>query len=206
MKTKYFVCLPFIVLLASGSFQFAQAELVELDLLSLGCPTTLNYDQSGWTYNFDLGVQFLDIQHVYMDWEGEITAGLVKSNYLPDPYPEDVGLGAHIENPPDWRYTIIWAGESTYPNPEPFDELSEFVEGYLPLSELYDGRGFLGVDYMEYIILDGYYIEDGNIELTELKLVVDGTVVPEPGTFILFCLGTGIFITRKRIIRIFKTC
>ncbi|MBN1844921.1 MAG: PEP-CTERM sorting domain-containing protein [Sedimentisphaerales bacterium] len=204
MKTKKYACLSCIILLACGPFQFAQAELVELDLLSLGCPTTLNDDQSGWTCNFDLAVQFSDIQHVYMDWKGNITAGLVQytdATYEPigDPHPIDAGLGAHIENPPAWRYTNIWCGESTYPDPEPFGELSEFVDGDLPFSELYDGQGLLGVGYTEYIILDAYYIDGGSIELTKLKLVVDGSIVPEPGMFVLLCLGAGFIKIRKGI-------
>jgi len=204
MKTKYFICLSVVVLLLSGLFQFTQAALVKLDLLSLGCPTTLNRDQSGWTYEFDLGVQFTEIQNVYMDWSGEITAGLVKRNDLLDPYPEDVGLGAQIEKPFDWRYTSIWAGETLYPNPEPFNKISEFIYGSMPWSELYDGQGLIGIAYKEYIILDGYYIEGGTIELSELKLVVDGTIVPEPGMFVLLCIGTSIIKTRKRV-RVFKS-
>jgi len=205
MKTKYFVCLTIIVLLASGSFQFAQAELVELDLLSLGCPSTFNYNQSGWTHNFDLGVQFSDIQHVYMDWEGEITAALIQDTHpvthepIGDPHPIDVGLGAHIDKPFDWRYTNTWAGESTYPNPEQFNELSEFINGDLPLSELYDGQGFLGVGYNEYIILNGYYIGGGTIELSELKLVIDGTIIPEPSTLCLYSCYFGISFVKTKL-------
>ena len=57
-----------------------RADTVQLDLLSLGCPTELTSDTAGgplyWQKDFDLGVTFSEISHVSIDWSGGITAGL----------------------------------------------------------------------------------------------------------------------------------
>ena len=51
-----------------------------------------------WSANFNLGVTFSDISHVYIDWEGEITAGRAIYYTKPDePFPQRVGLFAAIE-------------------------------------------------------------------------------------------------------------
>jgi hypothetical protein len=170
----------------------AGATIVELDLLSLGCPTELNIDSTYWQTNFDLGVNFTEITNVYMDWSGSITAGLAIDSYHQyEPFPLQVGLLAGLGIPFNWRHTDIWGGETTYPAPEPFDCLSEFVYGSMSWSELFDGQGSIGIEYQEVIMADlgGRYVEHGSVTLDKAILRVEGTV-PEPAT-ILF-LGAGI--------------
>jgi len=100
----------------------AKANIVELNLFDLGCPTEFNWDNSYWQTDFNLGVAFTEISHVYINWSGEIMAGLV-IEYDPrtlepigEPFPDDVGIGACLESPLSWRHTrVVSAGRATYP-------------------------------------------------------------------------------------------
>ena len=154
------------------------ADIVELPVAGEG-----EYASSEtWTTDFDLGVTFTEISNVYIDWSGEITGGLAINYNDPDnPFPIDVGIGSYLERPLNWRHVSLWGGESTYPNPEPFDYLSEYIYGGMPWSELYDGQGTITIEYKELIMLDGSYIEHGSITLDSATLVVEGIVVPEIG-------------------------
>jgi hypothetical protein len=182
-----------LVLIASP----VQADLVELDLLALGCPTVHDFDTPQWTYDFDLGVQFSNIQHVYMDWSGEITGGLADHIGNPDPYPAPVLLYARLGIYPSYRHTDVSGGWTTYPEPEFFSEISEFNDGTMPWNDLFDGNGMIRIQYSEYIILDGWYVEHGSVSLTKAKLVVEGTVIPEPSSFLIIFLG-GVVLHIKR--------
>jgi len=57
----------------------AQATIVEL---SLDCAGTYSLNDT-WSTEFDLGVEFTDIFHEYIDWESEITDG--KAIYCSEP-------------------------------------------------------------------------------------------------------------------------
>ena len=191
MKTKNVIHLLILLLPILSSFQFAQAELVELDLLSLGCPTHFDRDVSPWSTNFDLGVQFYEIHHVYMDWSGDITGGLAISYFNPnDPFPKDVGIGANLGMNPKIRGFTNWGGEVAYPNPESFDLLSE-VELIPPSTwnDFLDGKGSLIIGYEEYIIAHGSYIEGGSVNLDKLILTIDAEIIPEPATCLLLSFG-----------------
>jgi len=175
-----------------------QADLVELDLLALGCPTVHDFDTPQWSYDFDLGVQFSNIQHVYMDWSGEITGGMAERIGNPDPFPAPVYIEAAIGSPFNWRHTDIDGGLATYPDPELFDAKTEFIYGTMPWSELFDGKHDIKLSYHEYILLDGRYVEHGSVSLTKAKLVVEGTIIPEPSSFLIICLGGLILKTKRR--------
>jgi hypothetical protein len=191
MKTKVFI--TFLFLLAGGGV--AGADIVELDLFSLGCPTNFDSNSHSWSSEFDLGVQFSEITSVYIDWSGEITAGLaVEVDNPDDPFPIDVGVFSSLGIPFDGHLTdALWGGEETYPAPESFSCLSEFLNGSDPFSYLYDGQSVITIDYTEKIFWFGsdiIYIEHGSVVLNSAKLVVEGTIIPEPSTIVF--LGFGI--------------
>jgi hypothetical protein len=184
--------------LVLGFAGMAKADTVELNLFDLGCPTRFDFDSPYWQTNFDLGVTFSEISHVYIDWSGEITAG--RAIYYTDPcnpFPQDVGIGARLYEGPWLHHTTIWGGESGYPAPESFACVSELLYGDPGWSPLYDGKANIGIQYKELIMLDGRYIEHGSVVLDSAKLVVDGTVVPEPSTLVLLVLGFTQIIRRR---------
>jgi len=168
----------------------ANADIVELDLFSLGCPTEYDFNSPYWTTDFDLGVEFTDISNVYMDWAGEITGGLAVYDFHPgEPFPEYVGIYAYLR-PPIGHSTSTWGGQSTYPDPEPFDCLSEFgLSGTDTWLGLLDGQGTILIDYTELLKTGGQYVEHGCVTLDGAALVVDGTIVPEPSTILLLTIG-----------------
>ncbi|MFA6187059.1 MAG: hypothetical protein WC770_07615 [Phycisphaerae bacterium] len=173
------------VLLCYGGL--SRADIVSLDLFSLGCPTEFNNNSPSWQTNFDLGVTFTQISHVYIDWSGEITAGLQTYMGSGVSTPLEEGVGAYIGTSPNHRYTGVLGGGTTYPVPEPFDQLSELVSGIMPWSELFDGQGTIriarrGVGGIPEIII----LQRGSTALNSATLIIDGTVAPEPCTFALF--------------------
>ena len=136
----------------------AGAAIVELDLFSIGCETIYNPD-SGWSTDFDLGVTFSSIDHVYIDWEGQITGGRAIDYSDPEnPFPIDVGIGSYLGTASNWRHVTLWGGGATYPTPESFDVTLEFIYGSMSWSELYDGQGKISIGYTRAIILNGEYI------------------------------------------------
>ncbi len=175
----------------------AYADTVQLDLFSVGCPSLFDTNNS-WSSGIDLGVQFSQIDSVYMDWAGEITAGL--AIYYDDPnnpFPMDVSIAASLGSNPWPRATKVWGGEETYPEPEPFSSLSEFsLLSGSSWSDLLDGQGTITIGYGKAIMTNGNYIEDGFVTLTDATLVVDGIIVPEPSTVLL--LTAGIVIVRRK--------
>jgi len=178
----------------------ADADIVELDLFDLGCQTLYDPSSPYWSTDFDLGVTFIEISNVYIDWAGEIAAGLAIDYRNPgEIFPEDVGISAAIGLSLSFRHTgVLERGKATYPDPEPFDYRSEFVYGTMPWSELLDGRGTIWIKYHEIIMVGGTYIESGSIVLNEGRLIVEG-VIPEPATGLL--LGIGIILVRASKVR-----
>jgi hypothetical protein len=180
----------------------AYADTVQLDLFSIGCPSLFDPNHS-WSSNIDLGVQFSQIDSVYIDWAGGITAGLaqyfdpITFEPIGDPVPKDVSIAASLGSNPSPRATNIWGGEPNYPAPEPFNSLSKFnLFSDSSWSDLLDGQGTITIGYGKLIMINGTYIEDGFITLTNATLVVDGTIVPEPATILL--LTAGIIIARRK--------
>jgi len=193
---KNLICAAIVGLaLLAGGVREADADIVEFPL---ACEGQYNSGE-WWETDFDLGVTFTEISHVYIDWSGEITAGLATDPMRlgPQPFPEDVGLSAWLGSAPFWRHTSVYGGVATYPEPEVFDFRSEFELGSMPWSELFDGQGTIGISYTELIGPYLTYVEFGFVVLNEATLVVDGTPVPEPATFLLLILG-GLVLLRKR--------
>ncbi|MFA6426747.1 MAG: hypothetical protein WCW64_11300 [Phycisphaerae bacterium] len=206
MRDKIVILVLGVLLYYGG---LSRADVVQLDLFSLGMPATFNFNNNSnfenldWHTNFDLGVTFTQISHVYMNWSGEITGGLATSTWVPGgTFPASVEISAHLKNvlnpttPSDFRYAAVVGGATTYPDPQPFDISSEFVEflhGSMPLSELFDGRGTICLGYLEGVVLDGGFVQHGYITLDRAILVIDGTVVPEPATLIFFAIGLPVF-------------
>jgi len=190
-----------LIILFSGLGGMAGAETVQLDLLSLGCPTELNIDTPYWQTNFDLGVTFTEISHVYIDWSGGITAGLVQ-DYHPgtgepvgQPYPIDTGVYADL----GWLQRVtVWGGETDYPSPKSLNSLDEFPTGGTSWSGLLDGKGGIIVGYTEpgFDFSGTWYVTHGSATLDKAILVVEGTV-PEPASILLMTIGLA-FIRHKR--------
>jgi len=201
MKKKNAIKSFVIVLPILSSFQFAQADLVELDLLTLGCPQTYNQSSSYYQTDFDLGITFNDIDHVYIDWRGEITSGLATQYGNPSsPYPLRVGFYASMGFNPFLRRNTVWGGELTYPEPENFDSIFEIeLPGGSTWSDLLDGQGTITLGYSELIIIDGYYSESGLVFLEEATMLVEGSIVPEPSSFLFaFFSGLSLFTIKRR--------
>ncbi|MBN1392101.1 MAG: PEP-CTERM sorting domain-containing protein [Sedimentisphaerales bacterium] len=174
----------------------ALGDTVELNLFSLGCPTAFDHNSQYWTSDFDLGVTFTEITNVYIDWSGEITAGLVVRNSDPcNPFPRDVAISTYLDMPID-AGASAWGGQDTYPTPEPFERQSDYqLFGLGTWSGLLDGRATIWLYYETLMIGEGYYIKSGSIILNKANLVVEG-VIPEPSSLCLIGLG-GLWIIRK---------
>jgi hypothetical protein len=183
------------VSLVAGFSTMANASIVQLDLFDLGCPTEFNWDSPYWQTDFDLGVTFNEISNVYIDWAGEITAGLAAESNPDEPFPLDVGISAYLGRNPYSRYTEVYGGADTYPDSEPFECVSKIgPSGTAAWSDLFDGQGKILLDYVEVISLPSTYIEHGSISLDRAILMVDGVIVPEPAT--LFLVGIGMILFR----------
>src|SRR4030042_1785920 len=159
--------------------------------LPLNCAGIYDVNTPPWTMDFDLGVTFSKISRVYIDWSGEITAG--RAIYYSDPcnpFPQEVGIYASLGDNPYSRYAPVLGGEQTYPAPEPFNSVSEFILiGPSTWSDLLDGQGKIRILYTEDIISNGIYIEHGSVVLDSARLVFEGTVIPEPATLTFLILG-----------------
>ncbi|NIP52391.1 MAG: hypothetical protein GWN67_09830 [Phycisphaerae bacterium] len=88
----------------------ADAAIVELPLAAEG-----RYDVNSvhWEMDFDLGITFTEISHVYIDWSGEMMAGLAIDHTTPgpQPFPLDVGLHASLGSNPWPRLTDVYGGK-----------------------------------------------------------------------------------------------
>ena len=183
---KYAVIAGLMLLLNAVA---ANADIVTLSLAAEG-----RYDPNSphWQTDFDLGVTFIEISHVYMDWSGEIMAGLATDPMRPgpQPFPCDLGISAYLGANPWPRLAAVYGGERTYPEPEGFDSRTEFeLLGQTTWSDLLDGQGWIGIGYT---VLGGPYItyvEFGFVDLASPTLVVEGTIVPEPATIVLLVAG-----------------
>jgi len=174
----------------------ANAAIVELPL---ACEGSYDVNSVPWEMNFDLGVTFTEISHVYIDWSGEIKAGLATDPMVPgpQPFPLDVGISAYLGANPWPRLAAVYGGEATYPEPEGFDLQSEFgLPGATTWSDLLDGQGTIKIGH---VILGGpylAYVEFGFVDLSSATLIIEGTPVPEPATVLSLCLG--ILLLNKR--------
>ncbi|MGB2809890.1 MAG: PEP-CTERM sorting domain-containing protein [Sedimentisphaerales bacterium] len=175
----------------------ADAAIVELPL---GAEGRYDANSEPWEMDFDLGVTFTDISHVYIDWSGEIMAGLAVDPMRPgpQPFPLDVGLLAYLGRNPGGRLATVMGGETTYPEPEIFDCQSEFkIWPPTTWSDLLDGQGTISIGHV--VLVGPYlaYVEFGFVDLSSATLVVEGTPVPEPGTLFLLAFGA-VMLSKKR--------
>jgi hypothetical protein len=153
--------------------------------------------------DFDLGVSFSEISHVYIDWSGEATAGLIAQAGEPPytPWPMDTAVRAYINLGSYAQYAdaFVGGGVSTYPSPYPFDTRSEF-QLYLDStwSDIRNGRGSISVYYyLPIMSQDRIIIDYGSVALNGATLVVDGTIIPEPSTVLLLSIGLSRIIRTK---------
>ena len=195
-----------LVALVLGFAGMAEAKTVKFNLFDLGCP----HHPSRWITNFNLKDTFSEISHVYIDWSGEFTAGLVLYDPNPPypypppwppppddpsiPFPVDVYLSLNLYKEVDYNYrTLISGGAATYPAPESFAAVSELSnsESYSPYGSRID------IIYKEPIGRISY-IEHGSLILNRATLIVEGTVIPEPTTLSLFSLGSLALLRKRR--------
>ncbi len=198
MRNKIVIWVAALIFVFGGT---SRADVVQLNLFSLGMPTNFNDSSLSWQANFDLGVTFTQISHVYIDWSGEITGGMAIPNppASPNPVPAPAGIYTSLRssNPFLVRMTEVYGGVATYPAPELFALTSEIDGDGSNWSDLLDGQGAIGIGYTEIIMSDGAYTEHGSVSLTKATLVVDGTVIPEPASLLLLALG----VAGPRLIR-----
>jgi hypothetical protein len=93
----------------------AKADIVQL---SLPCAGVYDLNTPYWSADFDLGVTFTDISHVYVDWSGETIAALAAEYSNPDdPFSIHVGIGAYLEGPPIHKVylALAWGGNLSRP-------------------------------------------------------------------------------------------
>jgi len=184
-----------IVLAMTG---VALGDVIELPL---DCAGTYDVNTPAWTTDFDLGVTFSEISHVYIDWSGEINAGLYQDFGDPNPTPFYGSLIAGIGSIPGegWlRRATVQGGVSTYPAPEPFDVRSEFwlLDPSATWNSFLDGKDIITI-LIPSVVGDPAPIYDGSAVLNDATLVVEGTIVPEPATLVLLVLGFTQIIRRK---------
>ncbi len=174
----------------------AGADVVEYDL---NCDGYYWLDRS-WSTNFDLGVTFSEISHIYLHWEGSITAAEFEPIF-PNPIFEPYYDGRFIAYIRDFGSSTslasknVSAGEDTAPNPEPFDLQSLFsISDYSPLL---DGTGSIKINFQQTYPLEWYFeppivalVSNASGQLDSAKLVFEGVIVPEPITILLFGLGS----------------
>ena len=155
-KTIIIVVMGILFLIASP----VQGDLVELDLLTMGCPQEFPGTWTYWESNFDLGVTFSNISHVYIDWAGEITGGMFQKTDpftfepIGDPIKVDEAIIISLGYNPNQREFIQWGAELTYPDPEPFESLAEIeLPAATTWSDLLDGQGTVKIGYYALIPL-----------------------------------------------------
>lgn len=208
MKAKITGIVTAAMVLIWGFAGIAKADIVKLNLFDLGCPTEFNFDSPYWQTEFDLGVTFIEISNTYMEWSGEVTAGLGVNLEPPvsQPFPLEDGIIAWLEGDPWPHFADFYGGETTYPNPEVFDEWSKFDAWGTTWSYLLGGQGTISVGFAVKGGLVGY-IEYGFVELEKINLVFEGRVVPEPATILFIAVGTfWIRLKKSKRLHRFKTC
>lgn len=127
----------------------ANATIVEYNLSCEGSYT----HGSNWTTNFDLGIIFSEISHIYLDWSGSIRASEFEPIYHPipgfDPYRDGYFKARLYEfnSTTPLAERSVYGGADTAPNPEPFDLHSEFsMSDY---SAFLDGVGSIQIKFAQ---------------------------------------------------------
>jgi len=169
----------------------AEATIVELPLDAAG-----EYGLSDtWTTSFDVGVEFTEIVGVYIRWSGEMlgyptmNSGVIDTQFV----------GTLYEADPHEYFgrAYVQGGADTYPSPEMFDVETGFTAQ--DWGELLDGQGSIEIFYSDttHVLDIGAPSEAVGI-LNDAALVVEGTIVPEPGTILFFGVGGVLLAARRR--------
>jgi hypothetical protein len=176
------------VFISVGGAYTAQAIIIELPL---ECEGEYGFYDT-WTADFDLGVEFIEISSVCMDWSGEITASQGMWNLIAFQF-----VASLYESDPHDYYarTYVAGGKTTYPNPEPFDLLSQFEDEDWIM--LLDGQSNIEIWFGDTIHLLDSVTSAGTGSLDSATLVIEGTIIPEPATLSLLALGA-ILAGRKK--------
>ena len=184
MKTKGMVLLGVLLLGASA----AGGAVVEVPLDCAG-----HYESGDlWTGQFDLGLEFSQIDNVYVDWSGEITAGLVDA-FGGEIEPNEIRDGEFVlrlyEGDIEFGRALNLAGEATYPDPEAFDEQTVFE--YLNYSRLLDGQAEVEIRLHLGTHIGDIPYEGPSGDILAATLFIEGTIVPEPVTTVMLICGAG---------------
>jgi len=201
MFQKVSFSLLFVCLVISSS----SADVVTLDLLTLGCPQEYSWVTPNWSSSFDMDVTFIEINNVYIDWSGEITAELVVPCGSPPETPtqplDGLFMATLYETEPHDYFgrAYVQGGAATSPVPEPFLLRSEFTE--FDWSSLLDGEanieiGLCGVIRLLYLCTVKH--PEGKID--SATLVIEG-IIPEPCAVSLLAYG-GLVLLRKTAVTV----
>jgi len=177
MKAKIIGLVTVALVIGTGVF----GDIVKFPL---NCAGTYDINTPAWTSNFDLGVTFSEISHVYIDWSGEMTAGL--DEYKGNQRVQKVGFDAELLGAyPNIQIARILGGVSTYPEPEEFDEITEFWVWEPGIwDNLLDGNDTIKIDFLSFAGGPGSnVISYGLGVLNDATLVVEGIVIPESNEY-----------------------
>lgn len=177
-----------LIALVTIAIATANATIIEIPLDITG-----QYDfRSARSSSFDFGVSFSQINDIYIDWSGQVVGaelqmgGVTGTQFVATLYESD----------PQSYYAraSVYGGRTTYPTPEPFNLQSSFTdEGW---AEFYDGQGNIKIWFGDSFHPD-MIVSQPTGQINSATLVIDGVIVPEPMTIILF--GTGsLFVFRKK--------
>jgi N-acetylneuraminic acid mutarotase len=155
----------------------ADAVTVQIDLKALGCPTVFYGGGTTWSKSFDLGVTFMDIQSVSIDWAGTMTGAVVYDGFSGQTLPADAEVMAYMGG---LRFAAVDDGAATYPSSVAFDALSPIVRPgpSTDWSDLLDGKGTIELSCNDPLLIDGYVVMHGSGRVDSAKLIVEGTVMP----------------------------
>ena len=184
-----FIGVGVLVLLAGAGT--VRGELVEVPLDCAGHYEWLDT----WTTELDLGVEFSQIDNVYIDWFGEIRAELVEGfsggelaidgMFMVDLYDGDIAFGM----------ARVVGGKATYSYPEAFSEETGFE--YLNYVRLLDGQARIEIRLLSQNDLGLATLEYPFGDLFGASLFIEGQIVPEP-TVVLILLGGTIWMRARR--------
>lgn len=191
MIDRVIVGAAFLLLLGAGT---TWGELVEVPLDCAGHYEWLDT----WTGEFDLGLEFVSIQSVYIEWSGQITAEVAEgfggeerarnAQFVVDLYdlaPEEA-----------FAQATVLGGEATHPAPEPFEEQTAFA--YLDYSDVLDGQAYLEIRLTRTPAWEYTTLEYPSGDLFAGKLCINGVVVAEPASVIMLLWAATYGLRRRR--------
>lgn len=144
---------------------------------------------------FDLGAAFQEIDDIYFNWSGDITAGLctLREDTSATPWPVAASFYAYVTNS---GIIEVEGGESTYPNPESFNSVMTFSGQ--PWPDLLDGTGVVTIELYWTIPFSWLPVEEPSGTLDHAALIIDGTLVPEPSIATLLCAALAVVGLRSK--------